>query len=154
MTFTVKVYAIADYYDVKKLQDFAAKRLNKVCDPTRDLDDFVRCISLINAGTQGSDRTLWDIVIPKIKENITFLLGTEAFKELIEQIPQLKFDLLRLLDPNAPAYMPKEPKSPEVPMADPEDEDDEGDAAIPFPAVGGSVRGRTNRYQGPGRRLG
>lgn len=75
----------------------AAWRLQKVCDPTQNLDDFVAMIRIIDSCCHPADRTLWQCIIPVIKRNITYLLGKSEFKELLEDLPQLKFDLLALL---------------------------------------------------------
>lgn len=95
----MKVYALADKYDAKKLQSLAANKLQQMCDPTQNLKDFIDAVHAIELYTNPDDRALWDVVLPKIKSNIDYLLDKSEFRELIEDIPQLKFDLLALLGP-------------------------------------------------------
>ena len=146
MSFNVKVYAIADKYDVKQLQKFAATRLSRVCDPERDLNDFIATVYAIDECNNPKDRTLWDVVIPKIKNNISYLLGTAEFRVVLDDIPQLKFDLLALLDAARPFTYGPPAFETQVRDAEEDDEDDESTVPIPSP--------RGGRYAGRGRRLG
>ena len=98
MTFPVRVYAIADKYQVFKLQKLAASKFEHVCDPSDDLHDFIAAVHVVDECTNPTDRTLWNVLIPKVKNNIAYLLGAPEFRALIDDMPQLKFDLLMLLD--------------------------------------------------------
>lgn len=95
-TFLVHVYALADKYDVPPLRQLAARRLNDVCDPTKDIDEFAAVIRVTDACTVES--TLWDILLLKAKANITMLLEDESFQELVMETPSLTLPLLRMLD--------------------------------------------------------
>ena len=146
MSFHVKVYAIADKYDVKQLQTFAATRLGQVLDPQNDLQDFINAVQAVDESSQLGDRTLWDVVIPTIKDSITYLLGQSEFREMLDDIPQLQFDLLALLDPKAAPY--KLNKLPEVKHRSDFDNDDVENEDEPSPT------GRWGCRAGRGRRLG
>lgn len=95
-TFLVHVYAIADKYNVKPLRRLILHRLDELCNPATDLDDFVAVLRVTDACT--ADGTLWDILLPKVRANITLLLRDEAFQELVMELPSLTLPLLGMLD--------------------------------------------------------
>ncbi|KAK3711122.1 hypothetical protein LTR37_009909 [Vermiconidia calcicola] len=97
MSLPVKVYAIADKYEVPQLQAMAAGKLKKVCDPRNDIEDFVSTIYLIDQNTNPEDRTLWNIVLPVIKDNIDYLIESEQFQALVFEMKDLNLSLLSLL---------------------------------------------------------
>ena len=92
----VHVYAIADKYDVPPLRRLILQRLEELCDPVKDLDDFVAVLRVTDACI--ADRALWDILLPKMKTNITQLLLDESFRELAMELPGLTLPLLGMLD--------------------------------------------------------
>jgi hypothetical protein len=92
------VYAAADKYDVPPLRRLIVQRLEELCDPVEDLDDFVAVLRVTDACT--ADRALWDILLPKAKTNITQLLQDESFRELAMELPSLTLPLLGMLDQN------------------------------------------------------
>lgn len=94
--FLVQVYAIADKYDVAPLRTLVVNRLNKACDPTQDVDDFIAALRVTDACTAGA--TIWDVLLPKAKTNISLLLESKAFRELVMEIPTLTLSLLGFLD--------------------------------------------------------
>lgn len=94
--FLVHVYAIADKYDVPPLRSLATQRLDEACKPVQDTDDFVAVLRVVDACTAES--TIWDILLPKVKANITHLLKDEGFKELVMELPALTLPMLGLLD--------------------------------------------------------
>lgn len=137
MSFAIKVYALADKYDVPQLQALAAQRLSKVCDPNKDMDDFLNIICLIDGLTNPADSTLWHIVIPKIKTNIGVLLQSEEFMALVLKMKDLNFKLLALLDGSK---MPVDP-GPDLDLRDPYEHSDDEEAGQMFGGAWGS-RGR------------
>ena len=107
MSFAVRVYAIADKYQVPQLQSLAAKRFKTLCDPTTDLDDFVNSITLVEDCTSPNDNTLREIVFPAIENNITLLLESEKSRILILEMPDLTIKVLSRLDrSNTKAFPP------------------------------------------------
>ena len=97
MAFAVKVYAVADKYDVAQLQSTAAQRFKNGC-ATTDVVDFIKTVYLIDELTNPRDKTLWDIVLPVIKANVTTLLLPPKFQALIFDMKHLNLKLLSLLD--------------------------------------------------------
>ena len=149
MSFAVKVYAIADKYQVSQLQHLAVQRFKNVCHPKVDIDDFITAITLIDECTNPNDPTLWQIVLPAIKNNMS-LLESDKFRELISEMKDLNFKLLALLDKSNsssvdfPPYFATTPPPAEGPR---EIEDDDDDATgLPLAPRRG--------YAGRGRRLG
>ncbi|KAI7377364.1 hypothetical protein KC336_g19571 [Hortaea werneckii] len=97
--FAVRLYAIADKYNVEPLRDMAAQRLRKTID-VHAVPAFVEAVRMIDELTPPSDKTLWKIVLPLMTGNITFLLGQQDFRDLLQDMPQLMYELLAHLDPN------------------------------------------------------
>ena len=98
MSFIVKVYSIADKYQVSGLQQPASIRLDGACDPTGNVDDFILAVRLIDELTSPGDSALWSVVLPKTKENIGYLMTCEDFKKLIFDVPHFNLGLLSMLD--------------------------------------------------------
>lgn len=102
--FVVQVYAIADKYDVPQLRDLCTKHFEKTCDPLSDVGDFIEAIRAVDEYTVGSvGKPLWDVVKPKMRDNVTFLLTQEGFKALFleSEFQPLFFELLGMLDPSS-----------------------------------------------------
>jgi hypothetical protein len=101
MAFAVKVYSIADKYDVPKLQQLAAKKFKGVCilnDNADDVNDFVGTINLVQECANPNDRTLWDILLPVIESNISCLLKSKEFRGYVLDNPELNITLLSMLE--------------------------------------------------------
>lgn len=94
-SFTVRVYALADKYDVPPLRAMAAQKLQNVADPNRSLDDFVAAIRSIEESCNPKDTTLWDIVMPTIIGNIEWLADDEKFFALVQCMSVLNRGLLK-----------------------------------------------------------
>lgn len=97
-TFLVHVYAIADKYDVPPLRLLVVQRLHDLCDPTKNIDDFIAVLRVTDACTAES--TLWDFMLPKVMSNMTLLLQDESFRELAMEMPSLTLPLLATMDPH------------------------------------------------------
>lgn len=100
-TFAVRIYAIADKYDVEALRNVATQRLSKIIDPD-NVESFVDTVQLVNEVSNPRDTSLWDIVTPHMTRNIIPLLRQDAFKEMLRELPELNDDLLAHLDPSYP----------------------------------------------------
>jgi hypothetical protein len=83
-TLLVHVYAIADKYDVAALRALAVVRLNVVCDPVKNMEDFLAVLRVTDA-------------------HIPLLLKNEAFRELVVELPTLTFSLLACLENEKPS---------------------------------------------------
>lgn len=136
----------------------AAQRLRKTID-VYAVRAFVEAIRMVDELTQPSDKTLWKIVLPLMTGNITFLLGDQDFKDLLQDMPQLMYELLAHLDPRYPenseaANLQAALQASSIPFPRPraafseDDADslDDGDDLSHFPGYHGTF--------GAGRRLG
>ncbi|KAH9839621.1 Broad-Complex, Tramtrack and Bric a brac [Teratosphaeria destructans] len=100
--FAVRVYACADKYDVPSLRAMAAsvlkKRVARIADPKGEgLEEFLETIRSVEALTSETDATLWEIVVPRIRENLGALMGNgeERFFALVRESEGLNRVLLR-----------------------------------------------------------
>jgi hypothetical protein len=100
-TLLVHVYAIADKYDVAALRALAVVRLNVVCDPVKNMEDFLAVLRVTDACTV--EKTIWNILIPKARSHISLLLKNESFRELVVELPTLTFSLLACLENEKPS---------------------------------------------------
>jgi hypothetical protein len=94
-TLLVHVYAIADKYDVPPLRLLVLQRLDNICDPTTNIEGFIALLRVADACT--AERSLWDILLPKVLDNITLLLQHESFQDLVVELPSLTLQLLGML---------------------------------------------------------
>jgi hypothetical protein len=151
MSYFVRVYTIADKYDVPPLRTLAKQRLQRTFNPQTALGDHADFIDTVRAvneytphrlSTEG-DVGLWGTMLPVMRSNIAALLQNEAFKELLLELPDLNFRLLAMLDPSTKT----EPSVKRERLdSDDEDEDDEHQHRIVHAA-------RSSRF-GRGRTLG
>lgn len=170
----ILVYAMADQYDFPRLRDAAAMKFKDFCNPQNDVEEFIDAIYAVENNTSPLDRTLWNILFPKIKSNILQLLASPNFVKLTTvDMPLLAVQLMGGLDPSAPfgtgsvppVTLPTRPSAHHGDAQDQEfDDDDQG--SVPGqqagnPSVGFRQRmSRSARKQpprggmGPGRRLG
>ena len=96
MALHVKVYGIADKYDIPVFRYTAATRLSSDLDPTnKDLEPFFRAVRAIDECTVDTDNLLWDVVIPKITGNITHFKDKDDFFALLQKLPVLNQKLLK-----------------------------------------------------------
>ena len=156
MSFAVKVYAIADKYELTGLQRLAAQRFGNICNPNTNLDDFINSVYLIDESTNPNDQALWKIVIPVIKSDISFLLDLKEFNDLLANVNGLTGKVLSLLDPSkaadshGPPYFARTPPPAGEIVEIDDDDGDAGDDYIPFPRAPLGI----GHYGSRGRRLG
>jgi len=92
----VRLYALADEYDIAPLHTLFAEQLDYACEPVPFVEDFVAVLRVVDACT--ADNTLWDILLPKVRANIKLVLQRESFRELVMELPCLTLPLLSMLD--------------------------------------------------------
>ncbi|KAK5724013.1 hypothetical protein LTR17_013675 [Elasticomyces elasticus] len=97
-TFAVKMYAIADKYDAQALCDMAASKFSKSLDPINDVEGFVAAIEAVDELTGGE--TLWDLVVPKVVDNMSYLGGQKQFVQLLRDMPELLVKMMQGGDKN------------------------------------------------------
>lgn len=104
----VHVYGIADKYDVPALRTLAATQLTKLLEPAGDkLDSFITAIRAIDEHTP--DNILWEIVIPKIVANMSWLADDVDFFALLQEMPALTKSLLKGTAEMATLTSPRSP---------------------------------------------
>lgn len=91
--FLIQVYAIADKYDVPPLRSLVTERLDSMCDPAEDENDFIEALRAVDEHT--SDNTIWNILIPKLKASLPVLLENHFFEEVVMEQPAMNLQLLR-----------------------------------------------------------
>ncbi|KAK5735121.1 hypothetical protein LTR17_008457 [Elasticomyces elasticus] len=93
--FMVCVYKMADKYDVPALCALAASTFSKLLKPICDLsniDSF--CVALIAIDEFITDDKFWDIAVPKIVDNMSWLASNDKFCDLLQRMPKLNQKLL------------------------------------------------------------
>ncbi|KAL1583207.1 hypothetical protein WHR41_07961 [Cladosporium halotolerans] len=99
-TFYLRVYEIADKYDCAPLCETAKNEFARSCDATRDMDDFVDAVRIVDAC--AGNGIIWKILLPRIQDNIDALLNRQDFRDIIVDQPGFTFRLLRLLKSSRP----------------------------------------------------
>lgn len=89
--FLISLYAVADKYDVPRLRSLILERLNETCN-TQHVPTFIDALLVVEQYT--SDNAVWDILMPKIKQNLGTLLKNEAFRDVIMSQPAMTLQLL------------------------------------------------------------
>jgi hypothetical protein len=97
MLFNVKVYGIADKYEIWALQLLAEKKFAKAVRTCWDMDDFAHVVSEIYSSTPSTDRGLRDIVVDIAHENIEALLEKDDFLGVLEGTAGFAADVTQLL---------------------------------------------------------
>ncbi|KAK4545961.1 hypothetical protein LTR36_002525 [Oleoguttula mirabilis] len=159
--FTIRIYAIADKYDVPPLRDLAAQKLRSVCQPATNLDDYISAIQTADELTNPKDTTLWEILIPKMIENIGVLLADPRSREVITETLNVSLlgHLARVHPDRCGVRQHQSAASPTQTGGDEDDDQDENgeggeDGDDSASNSNGPVYGRGGRYLGTGRRLG
>lgn len=97
MIFHLKVYSIADKYDVLVLKSQASEKFAKLVKTCWDMDDFPCAITEIYSSTYGTDRGLRDLVIETVCEHIYALLEKQDFQTVLEETPGFAADVTRVI---------------------------------------------------------
>lgn len=97
MIFNVKVYSIADKYEVLMLKSQAREKFEKLVKACWDKDDFPYTIAEIYSSTLGTDRGLRDLVVEIVCEHINELLEKQDFQTVLEETVGFAADVTRLM---------------------------------------------------------
>ncbi|CZT25688.1 uncharacterized protein RCC_11357 [Ramularia collo-cygni] len=159
--FAISIYAIADKYDFEPLRKAAARKLDETCDPKNNSNDFIAAIYAIEANTAPHDISLWNVVIPKIKANISALLQSPDFMQMATlDIPDLAAALFQSLDQSSAVVfrsraiaLPKISDNNVSKVKEESNVEDEEMSDMEQPAPG-RRQPRNGPYRGHGRRLG
>ena len=85
MIFNVKVYSIADKYDVVALKSQAKEKFEKTAKSCWNMDDFPPAISEVYSSTPATDRGLRDLVVEIVCTHIDALLVRQDFRNVLEE---------------------------------------------------------------------
>ncbi|KAF7507484.1 hypothetical protein GJ744_010415 [Endocarpon pusillum] len=91
---TVRVYAIADKYNVQSLKDFAQERFGRWARSNWPCEDFTAIIREVFSSTPSSDRGLRDIVSGTVADHLGFFIRIDEFRELVEDVGELGLGML------------------------------------------------------------
>ena len=94
LCFAVQVYAIADKYGIKELQDLAAAKFKGKFIVKDNIEELTNAIALVNDMTNPADPTLWNILLPVVRDNIRTLLEDDTFKDFIFEMKDFTIKLL------------------------------------------------------------
>ncbi|KAK4893935.1 hypothetical protein LTR27_007741 [Elasticomyces elasticus] len=91
--FVVRVYAMADKYDIPTLCSLAIDRLQRLFEPERGhVEAVISAIQAIDKYTSGNQ--LWNIFIPKVVANMDWLVQEDEFSKVLVDMPVLTKNLL------------------------------------------------------------
>lgn len=95
MIFNVKVYAIAEKYNVSALKSQAKDKFEKAVETCWDMDDFPHAIAYVYASTP--DRGLRDLVVGIVCKYIKALLEKQDFQNVLKETTGFAADVTQLL---------------------------------------------------------
>jgi hypothetical protein len=95
--FNVRVYSIADKYDVSALKLEAKEKIESYVTKCWYMDDFPHVISEIYSSTPPEDRDLRDIVLGVAEKHIDDLLEKESFCTVFDETVGFAADIALLL---------------------------------------------------------
>ncbi|ERF75490.1 hypothetical protein EPUS_08304 [Endocarpon pusillum Z07020] len=91
---SVRVYAIADKYNVQSLKDLAKQRFGRWARRNWACADFTAIIREVFNSTPSSDRGLRDIVSGIVANHSDFFIQKDGFRELVEDVGELGLGML------------------------------------------------------------
>jgi hypothetical protein len=97
---SVRVYAIADKYDIPRLKDLARQKFCNWAEKNWACDDFAAIVKEIYESTPNHDQGLRDIVVQLIATHAQILLEKDSVRQLIEDIGVLGLSVLCQLSQN------------------------------------------------------
>ncbi|KAF5548959.1 n-carbamoyl-l-amino acid hydrolase [Fusarium mexicanum] len=94
MIFDVRLYQIADKYDIAELKDEVKEQFQRAVGSGWNTSHFPIAANLVYMTTPSQDRGLRDIVFEAVSKNIKTLVGLDSFDELLRTTPDLAADLI------------------------------------------------------------
>ncbi|KAK3624225.1 hypothetical protein LTR56_021161 [Elasticomyces elasticus] len=93
--FMVYVYKMAEKFDVPALCAAATSRFSELLHPMQDLSNYeLFCTALMTIDENVSTAKLWDIAVPRIVDNMSWLAHNDKFCDLLQRMPELNQKLL------------------------------------------------------------
>jgi speckle-type POZ protein len=97
MVFNVKVYSIADKYDVPALKSKAEQKFEAAVAVGWDMDDFPDAIAQVYNSTPSVDRGLREIVTETACKHVKELLLKPGFRDVLDETVGFASDIAQLL---------------------------------------------------------
>lgn len=97
MVFNVKVYSIADKYDVPALKSQAKQKFETAVETCWDMDDFPDAIAQVYHSTPSTDRGLREVISGAACEHVNELLLKQGFRDVLEETVGFASDIAQLL---------------------------------------------------------
>jgi speckle-type POZ protein len=97
MVFSVKVYTIAENYDIHALKSQAKGKFEEAVRTCWGLDDFPHAIAELYNFTPSHDRGVRDFVVETRCQHINALLEKQAFADILERSASFAADITRLM---------------------------------------------------------
>lgn len=96
--FAVRVYAIADFYEIEELQEEAEWNFRQAFETFASINhtNTITTLELVEERCNPNDSTLRDIVDSVLKTDMSMFLRNEAFRSFIMGHPELNLRLLTL----------------------------------------------------------
>ena len=97
MVFNVKVYSVADKYDVPALKSQARQKFETTAKTCWDMDDFPDAVVQVYNSTTSIDRGLREVVVDIACEHIDELLSKQGFRDVLEETLGFASDVAQFL---------------------------------------------------------
>lgn len=97
MVFNVRVYSIADKYDVPALKSQAKQKFETTVETCWDMDDFPYAVAQVYNSTPSVDRDLRKVVVDVACKHINELLLKQGFRDVLEETVGFASDIAQLL---------------------------------------------------------
>lgn len=97
MVFNVKVYSVADKYDVPALKSQARQKFETTVETCWNMDDFPDAIVQVYNSTTSIDRGLRDVVVGIACKHIDGLLSKQGFRDVLEETLGFASDIAQFL---------------------------------------------------------
>lgn len=91
---SVRVYAIADKYDIPPLKDLARQRFGDWAETNWDCVEFPAMVKEVFESTPSTDRGLREVVFELVTNHVDVLLKKEYFRSVTEGIGELGLGVL------------------------------------------------------------
>ena len=97
MVSNVKVYSIADKYDVPSLKSQAEQKFRTTVETCWNMDDFPYAVAEVYNSTTSIDRGLRNVVVEVACKHINELLSKQGFRDVLEEITGFASDMVQHL---------------------------------------------------------
>jgi len=96
MVFNVKVYSIAEKYDVPALKSIASQKFKESVKTCWNMDDFPPTITEVYGSTPPNDQELRRVIVDAACEHITELLQKQGFCDILGETVGFASDLVQI----------------------------------------------------------